>query len=203
MIQAVINDCGKKFRQKWVFKNLNYSFEPGKRYAITGKNGSGKSTLIKIIAAYIMPTKGSVTRKMNGNTLINENVYLHLAMAAPYIESIEEFTLPELIRFQKKFKLFQSSLSEDDILNISELTDSRNKAIKFFSSGMKQRALLSIAILSSAPLLLLDEPCANLDADARMWYAQLLDQYGTDRTIIIASNHNEEEYPKCEHIISL
>jgi len=68
---------------------------------------------------------------------------------------------------------------------------------------MKQRALLSIAILSSAPLLLLDEPCANLDADARMWYAQLLDQYGTDRTIIIASNHNEEEYPKCEHIISL
>jgi ABC-type multidrug transport system ATPase subunit len=203
MIQVIINDCGKKFRQKWVFRNLNYSFEPGKRYAITGKNGSGKSTLIKIIAAYITPTRGNVIRKLNGNTLTNDNVYLHLAMAAPYIESIEEFTLPELIRFQKKFKPFQSSLSEDDILKISELTDSQNKAIKFFSSGMKQRALLSIAILSSAPLLLLDEPCANLDADARKWYAQLLDQYGKDRTIIIASNHNEEEYPACQRIISL
>ena len=203
MIQVSINECGKKFRQKWVFKRLNYTFEPGQKYAITGKNGSGKSTLLKMIAAYITPSAGNVKWELNSDAVAPENVFRHLAMAAPYIESIEEFTLPELIRFQKNFKSFQPSLSENDILSVSELADSRNKAIRFFSSGMKQRALLSLAILSSSPLLLLDEPCANLDADARKWYAQLLDKYGSGRTIIIASNHNREEYPGFERIISL
>lgn len=203
MIQVIINDCGKKFRQKWVFRNLNYAFEAGQKYAITGKNGSGKSTLLKIIAAYITPTKGNASWEINGQTVIAENVFRHIAMAAPYIEPIEEFTLPELIRFQQKFKPFQKGLSENDVLNLSELADSSNKAIRFFSSGMKQRAMLSLAILSKAPLLLLDEPCANLDADARRWYTRLLEKYGRDRTIIVASNHNREEYPGFEHIISL
>ncbi len=203
MIQVNINDCGKKFRQKWVFKKLSYSFEAGEKYAITGKNGSGKSTLLKMIAAYITPSSGNIEWGLNGQTVAPENVFRHIAMAAPYIEPIEEFTLPELIQFQKKFKPFQHALSEDDIINLSGLADNRNKAVKFFSSGMKQRALLSLALLSSSPLLLLDEPCANLDADARKWYAKLLDKYGSDRTIVIASNHNREEYPGFEHIITL
>lgn len=203
MIQVRINDCGKKFRQKWVFKKLNHTFEPGQKYAITGKNGSGKSTLLKMIAAYITPTSGNVKWEFNGVAVAPENVFRHLSMAAPYIESIEEFTLPELIQFQRNFKSFQASLSEKDILNISELVESQYKAVRFFSSGMKQRALLSLAILSDSPLLLLDEPCANLDADARKWYAQLLEKYGKDRTIIVASNHNREEYPGFDRFISL
>lgn len=68
---------------------------------------------------------------------------------------------------------------------------------------MKQRAMLIVAIMSNTPLLLLDEPCSNLDGQARSWYADLLNEFGQNRTIIIASNHNKEEYPNCNNLISL
>ncbi len=198
-----IHDCGKKYHQKWVFRDIDCSFKPGQRYAITGKNGSGKSTLLKIIAGYVTPTTGTISWHLKNNKLLPENLYRHLSIATPYLETIEEFTFPELIRFTQKLQPFQKEFTENDILHLAQLEHSKNIAVKFFSSGMKQRVLLSLAILSSTPLLLLDEPCSNLDADARRWYKQSLDKYGIGRTTIIASNHNPEEYPDSQNAVNL
>ena len=203
MIEVNLNRCSKKFRGKWVFSKIDYVFEPGKAYAITGKNGSGKSTLLKILAAFLSPSNGSIDWKLNGKQLERESVYKHLAMSAPYIELIEELTFRELVHFQQKFKKYRNNLSEADILQLSGLVENHDKPVKFFSSGMKQRAGLTLAILVDAPLLLLDEPCANLDHEARLWYQNMLGSYKKDRTVIIASNHNPEEYPACTDIISL
>ncbi len=203
MIEAKISRCSKKYRGKWVFSKQDHVFVPRHICAITGKNGSGKSTLLKIIAGFISPSTGSINWRLNGKKLDRESVYKYLSMSAPYMELIEEFTLREMIQFQKKIKKFTSKLSETDIIQLSGLQENRNKPIKFFSSGMKQRAGLTLAILSASPLLLLDEPCANLDHDARSWYQTLLSQHKKNRTIIIASNHNPDEYPDCNDAISL
>lgn len=203
MIQVKINNCEKKFQGKPVFTNFNYVFEPGTTTAITGKNGSGKSTLLKIIAAFITPTKGDISWIASGNEIDAGEVYRHISMAAPYIEMIEEFSFPELVRFHNKFKTFNSSLSVEDIIAYSGFSDNHNKPVKYFSSGMKQRAGLALAMLSSSPLVLLDEPCANLDNNARSWYAKLHEDFGANRTIIIASNNNQDDYPNCNSIISL
>lgn len=198
-----IHDCGKKYHQKWVFRGIDCTFTPGQRYAITGNNGTGKSTLLKIIAGYTKLTAGTVTWHLQGKTILPENLFKYLSIATPYMESIEEFTFPELIRFIQQLQPFQKDFTEYDILHIAQLEKSKNTAVKFFSSGMKQKVLLSLAILSTTPLLLLDEPCSNLDADARKWYNQTLDKYGTGRTIIIASNHNPEEYPDSQNAVNL
>ncbi len=203
MIQVKINNCGKKFHGKPVFTNFNHVFDPGSITAITGKNGSGKSTLLKIIAAFITPTTGSVSWKSSEKEIDAGEVYKYVSMAAPYMEMIEEFTFSEMIRFHKKFKTLTDSLTVEDIVVYSGFSENRNKPIKHFSSGMKQRAGLALAMLSFTPLVLLDEPCANLDIDARAWYAQLLEDFGQNRTIIIASNNNQDEYPKSNSIISL
>ncbi len=203
MIEVNISRCSKKFRGKWVFRKKDHVFAPGHRYAIIGKNGSGKSTLLKIIAGFVSPSSGNISWSLNGNNLERASVYKHVAVSAPYMELIEEFRLPELIRFQESFKSYENNLSEYEIIRLSGLQESCNKPIKFFSSGMKQRVGLTLAILSAAPLLLLDEPCSNLDHEARHWYQTMLNEYGKGRTVIIASNHNPEEYPICDDIISL
>lgn len=203
MIKVTVSRCSKKFRGKWVFSKQDHVFEPGHTYAITGKNGSGKSTLLKIIAGFVSPSSGNINWSLNGEKLVRESVYRHVAMSAPYMELIEEFTLHELILFQRRFKNYRDELAEADILQLSGLEENRDKPIKFFSSGMKQRAGLTLAILSASPLLLLDEPCANLDHEARLWYQKMLREYKKNRTVIIASNHNPDEYPGADNVISL
>lgn len=203
MVQVEINNCSKKYQGNWIFKGLSHTFKPGTISAITGKNGSGKSTLLKIIAAYVTPTSGQIHLTINGKQIEPEDLFRYLSFAAPYMATIEEFSLDELISFQRNFKPYCRKLGNNDIVKYSGLADSRYKPIKFFSSGMKQRAMLIVAIMSNTPLLLLDEPCSNLDGQARSWYADLLNEFGQNRTIIIASNHNKEEYPNCNNLISL
>ena len=77
-----------------------------------------------------------------------------------------------------------------------ELTHAANKQVRFFSSGMKQRAKLGLAVLSTTPLLLLDEPTTNLDAKAVAWYQQLIADFTTNRLVIVASNQ-AHEYQFC------
>ncbi len=203
MIQLIASECGKKYRGKWVFRNLDFTFKGGRHHAVVGKNGSGKSTLIRILAGYAKPSEGSVHWHLNQSILNPETLYKHVYVVAPYLETIEEFTLFELIRFQQKFKPFKDSPSLSKIIEVAELGESKNKPLQFYSSGMKQRAMLTLALLSNSELVLLDEPCANLDKEARSWYANLLTQFGKDKTVVIASNHNEEEYQGVDGVISL
>ncbi len=203
MVQVQINNCSVKFDGKWIIKDFSHTFEPSGTYAITGKNGSGKSTLLKIIAAYLSPNDGTIKHTIHGTYIEPEGLFRYVSFAAPYIATIEEFSLEEVISFQRNFKPYCRLLSNNDIVKYSGLADSRNKPVKYFSSGMKQRAILMLAILSNTPLLLLDEPCSNLDMQARAWYADLLKEFGQNRTVIIASNHNREEYPDCNNLISL
>lgn len=72
------------------------------------------------------------------------------------------------------------------------------KHYKNFSSGMKQRVKLGLAILTDAPLLLLDEPVTALDAKSIQWYKDMINAYSMDRTILVFSNLREEEYGFCE-----
>lgn len=203
MIKLLVTACGKKYRGKWVFRNLNIAIEPGLQFAITGKNGSGKSTLIKILAGYTKPSEGTVEWFDDQKIIPPDKLFQHISIVAPYIEAVEEFTLPELIKFQSKFKTFKDSLTTSEVIEIAKLQDSQNKPLQQYSSGMKQRAMLTLAMLSTSKLVLLDEPCANLDKEARVWYADLLGKFGMDKTVVVASNHNPEEYPKANGVISI
>ncbi len=202
-MQVTLINAGKKYNNKWVFKGLSTSIEKGYRHAITGKNGSGKSTLIMMIAGYISPSKGSLQWSIEEHTLHVNDVYKHVSMASPYLELIEELTLEEMIRFHSKFKPCLQQLTVNDVINLSLLEASREKPVNQFSSGMKQRLKLILSIVSQSKIVLLDEPCSNLDADGILWYQQLLDRFCNNRTVVIASNHKAEEYPGCSRFIRL
>jgi ABC-type multidrug transport system ATPase subunit len=192
-MQIELQAVGRKFNHEWIFRNVNYTFAEGSHTVLTGGNGSGKSTLLQVIAGNLLPSEGKVHR----HGVDDAQAYRHLSMAAPYLELMEEFTLAESIAFQQKFKPWRAQLSNADVLSLSGLSHAAHKAIRHYSSGMKQRARLTLAILADAPLLLLDEPCANLDQAAMQWYAALVTAHIGNRTVIVCSNQQQTEHFFC------
>ena len=196
-----LTNAGKRFNRDWIFRHFNYTFLPGRSYAITGSNGSGKSTLLQITAGSMEVSEGSISCEAGNEKKDPENIYRHIAIAAPYIETIEEMTATEFLSFHSKFKPF-IDISIAEIIRIIGLEKAAAKQIRYYSSGMKQRIKLAQAFFSRVPLLLLDEPCTNLDTTGFDLYQQLVREYATGKTIIVSSN-DVNEYSFCEKVIKM
>jgi ABC-type multidrug transport system ATPase subunit len=198
MKQISLIGAGKRFNKDWIFRSLDYQFEMGQQYALIGNNGSGKSTLLQTISGYTTLSKGT----LDWSPFTNNNIFEQLSFAAPYLELVEEFTTLEQFEFQSKFKVMTPHLTIDKIIDRIGLKDALNKQIRYFSSGMKQRLKLALAIFTDVPILLLDEPCSNLDKEGYTLYQDLIKQYAMHKLIIVGSN-DPEEYRFCTKHINL
>lgn len=201
-MKVSLTDAGKRFNRDWIFRHLTYTFEEGNSYAIVGPNGSGKSTLLQLLSGAMQASEGKCEWSDADGPLINDEVYNYVSICAPYLEVVEEMTLKEFLEFHHHFKPFLPSLDINCIISRVGLDEARNKQIRFFSSGMRQRVKLAQAFFSDAPLLLLDEPCTNLDATGIQLYHQLIKEYCANRLVIVSSN-DEVEYNFCKQMINV
>jgi len=218
-----LSDAGKRFNRDWIFRHFNYTFNTGNSYAIVGPNGSGKSTLLQVIGGAIGLSEGGIavrratsgvrreTTGVSGEPAVvsgqtsglrrekeeTENIYQYISIAAPYLEVIEEMTVTEFLQFHQTFKPLLQALSIKEIIAVVGLATASNKQIRYYSSGMKQRVKLAQAIFSDVPVILLDEPCTNLDTSGITLYQQLISDYCTNRLVIVSSN-DEAEYGFCK-----
>lgn len=175
---------------------------PGTSYAITGPNGSGKSTLLQVIAGATLHNEGTVEFHNSKRVISSEQHYTNISIAAPYLELIEEMTAGEMLQFHASFKNLSPGMSHQDILTEAGLGKAIDKQIRYFSSGMKQRLKLALAFFSDTPVLLLDEPTTNLDADGIALYEKLVSGCTRDKLVIVSSNV-KQEYDFCEEIIAI
>jgi ABC-type multidrug transport system ATPase subunit len=197
-----LEHIGRRFNREWIFRDVNYEFESGHTYAILGANGAGKSTLLQVISGSLTSSEGIIHYSKGDNPIDQEEVFIHQSMAAPYLELIEEFTLSEIIDFHFRFKTYRKGFDKANLMDLLALKNSESKALKHFSSGMKQRVKLALAFCSDTELLLLDEPSSNLDQQGLDWYLNLASNHSSDRLLIICSNQ-EQEYSFCENRINL
>ena len=195
--------AGKKFFRNWIFKNLSLRLDSPQKISVLGKNGSGKSTLLQIVSGYESLNEGDIKYYGNGKEIPREDIYRSISIAAPYLELVEEYTLTEMIQFHFMFKSAVSNFTAGDIIQLAELEHSKDKIIKYYSSGMKQRARLALAILSDVSIVLLDEPLSNLDKDGELWYRNLAEKFLKDKSVIVCSNQNETEYFFCDRNINI
>lgn len=217
-MRITLIDAGKRFNRDWIFRHLHYEFIEGHTYAITGSNGSGKSTLLQIIggaiglsegkAVYREPDMAEVNRpdiavaKKQHVDISAEHIFRHISIAAPYLELVEEMTATEFLHFHQSFKPLLPSCTVRDILSRVGLGNAADKQMRYYSSGMRQRARLAQAIFSDTPIVLLDEPCTNLDAEGIALYRQLIKEYCQGRMVIVSSN-DTQEYDFCEKVIPI
>jgi ABC-type multidrug transport system ATPase subunit len=198
MVQISLHNAGKRFNKDWIFKDLNCIFEMGQHYALIGNNGSGKSTLLQIISGYATLSKGTI----DWGAYDTHSIFQQISIAAPYLELIEEFTTLEQFAFHEKFKPLRKDLSIEKMIEMIGLKAATHKQIRYFSSGMKQRLKLALAIFSETPILLLDEPCSNLDQEGYALYHDLIYKYAMHKLIIVGSN-DTQEYDFCKKHINL
>lgn len=201
-IRIITENLSKRFNREWIFRNLSYEFQSGTIYAITGPNGSGKSTLLQTLAGMIPQTAGTIGYHQDKTAIDVENVYERLTYAAPYLDLIEEFTLTEHLKFHFSMKKPRNGMSVSDLISAMYLERSANKRVGDFSSGMKQRLKLGLAMFTESEIIFLDEPGSNLDRTAFEWYYRQLLNLPQDALIFIASN-NPEEYPTSAKILNI
>lgn len=203
-MQIIAEQAGKKFISEWIVRGVDLQLLPGNSYTFVGPNGSGKSTLIQLLMG-IVPVSEGVIRYRDAKRdadIDPDHWYKSVMLAAPYMEVIEEYTLREFVNFHKKFKPFKNDLSAADFEEFIQLPHAKDKLIRHFSSGMKQRLKLGLAFSCNVPVIFLDEPTSNLDASGIDWYLKNVTQIDKDQLLIIGSNQ-EYEYAFCPNVISV
>jgi ABC-type multidrug transport system ATPase subunit len=203
MVRVAADNISKRFNRKAVFADLSFVVESGQVFGIIGRNGSGKSTLLKILGGLLTPSSGAVTHALNGAPVDSEKLYAEIGYAAPYLVLYEEFNAVENLQLYARIRRMDMDQRQaKDMLESVGLPVDRKDPVRSFSSGMKQRMKLLFATMHRPPLLLLDEPISNLDADGREVVRRIVDEARGSRTVIIATN-DDEDIALCDATVSV
>ncbi|MBX6379202.1 MAG: ABC transporter ATP-binding protein [Thermoflavifilum aggregans] len=200
----LLEHIGKRYNYEWVFRHLSFVFETATPAAVVGANGSGKSTLLQILSGSMLPTEGKLNYQDAENHPIHpEDFYQYVSFTAPYLDLPDEFTPLESLRFISRFRALWPGISPAEITEWVELPATAcRKPIRYLSSGMQQRVKLAHAFFVQSSVLLLDEPCTNLDKEGVRMYHRLVERFTGNRILVIASNR-PEEYDMCPKILSI
>ncbi|MBN2040559.1 MAG: ABC transporter ATP-binding protein [Spirochaetes bacterium] len=187
-----------------VLKNLNFTFSTGRAVAVTGHNGAGKSTLLEIIAGIKQPGRGKLRYEVNSEETDLRHLRGDIGFSSMRVNPYGELTALENIEFVSGVDPSDnvSDGKAEEFLKRFNLLNDRNKQVKYFSSGMKQRLRLILATLHDPHVLILDEPGANLDSDGREMIYSYIESVKKDKLVIIATNE-EAEADICEDRITL
>ena len=199
----VLEGLQKKFGKQHILQDVSYTFQTGSKTVILGSNGSGKSTLIKILSGALEATEGAPTYSFEAKNITAKSAGLHVGIAAPYVALNPMFSLNETLAFHEQFCPFPEGFKLTDWLYKAGLAAHEDKRLSTFSSGMLQRVRLLLAVANERPLLLLDEPLSNLDAEGVQFYTELIRSFALSKTIIVGSNYQEDEYDFCTNELLL
>jgi ABC-type multidrug transport system ATPase subunit len=180
----------KRFKQTLLFKNINIQLKTGDSFYITGPNGSGKSTLLQILAGIQRPSSGGITYTVNNAILSNDLYKDYIGFIAPQINPYDMLTAAENLKFLTSGSVDNNKISE--FLEKFDLYKHRDKTVKYYSSGMKQRLKLILALIRDPEILMLDEPCSNLDVSGRNILYQTINEIKSNKILIIATNESED-----------
>ncbi|TKI53089.1 ABC transporter ATP-binding protein [Lysinibacillus mangiferihumi] len=187
-IIETVNLC-KKYKTTYAVKDLNLQVKKGEIYGFLGPNGSGKTTSIKMLLGLIKATAGSVT--LFGKQLESDRNHI-LKKVGALVESPSYYG--HLTGYEN-LKIIQRMLNVsekriEEVLNIVRLTKAKNKLVKQYSLGMKQRLGIAIALLGKPELLILDEPTNGLDPAGIHEIRDLIKSLPeTDGITILISSH--------------
>jgi ABC-2 type transport system ATP-binding protein len=186
-----IESVSKKYaRSQWGLRNLQLELRPGV-LGLLGPNGAGKSTLMRILA--------TVTRATEGRVLWNE---IDIAKSPDPLRSVlgylpQDFgvyphlTAVEFLEYLAAAKGLDARTARqriDDLLDVVNLAEARNRPLGGFSGGMKQRVGIAQALLNDPELLIVDEPTAGLDPEERVRFRNLLSELSGERIVILSTH---------------
>lgn len=199
-----IEHLSKSFDKKEVLKDIDFTFEAGKIYGLLGRNGAGKTTLFNCLNKDI--------KTDNGSFYFTENEIKREALPEDIGYVLSTPTVPEFLTGREFLKFFMD-IHEGKIINpksLDEYFDSvsinaedRDRLLKDYSHGMKNKMQMLINIIAKPNLLLLDEPLTSLDVVVAEEMKQLLRSLKQERIIIISTHIMDLALDLCDEIVLL
>lgn len=176
-----VTGLSKSYNGKKVVDDLSFTMKEGNLFALLGSNGAGKSTTIKMML--------SLVKKDGGRIEIPEDAFLGYSPETPYFPPF--FTGMEVLLYYgvlQKIPREKLKVECGTLLHLVGLSEEKTK-IKFYSKGMLQRLALAQAMLGNPSILILDEPCAGLDAMGRIEMIELIMKLKTAGKTILMNSH--------------
>lgn len=178
----------KVFNRRTIFSGVSFALSEGDTLLISGRNGSGKSTLVKMIADVLTPTDGEITLEIP-RAVTSAGRFPFLGLVAPYLQLYEEFTAQENLEIGLGLRgLGHSTELAKLLLDRVGLGARKTDLVRTFSSGMKQRVKYAMALMHEPPVLLLDEPMANLDQEGVTLARSVMEEHRARGILIVATN---------------
>lgn len=199
-----VTNLTKKYGDHIAVDNLSFRVEKGQIYGFLGPNGAGKSTTMNIITGYLAATEGTVT--IDGKDIQKEPDEVRKSIGyLPELPPVYmDMTVGEYLKFVAELKKVPKKEREEQIGGVMELTrisDMKNRLIKNLSKGYRQRVGLAQAILGYPEVLILDEPTVGLDPKQIIEIRDLIRKLAENHTIILSSHILSEVSAVCDHIM--
>lgn len=194
MPSLVVEEVGHRYGSLLLFRRLSFTLTGGESLAVTGANGAGKSTLLRILSGVLNPKAGTVTLTVDGDPIGEEAHPLRAGLVAPALGLYGALTARENVAFLADARrLADAEARIESVLSRVGIADRADDPVSTFSSGMRQRVKYAAALLADPPLLLLDEPAANLDAPGREMVTSVIDdQQANGGMVVVATNRADE-----------
>ncbi|MGC8874977.1 MAG: heme ABC exporter ATP-binding protein CcmA [Chloroflexia bacterium] len=193
MHRLILQAIGKRYGRLRALQGVEAQVESGEVLVVAGRNGSGKSTLLRIIAGLTRPSSGTVVLYENGRILSPEERRSRIGLVAVDVALYGELTARENLAFFARVR-GQTLLPKEALRLLAEvgLAGREDDLVLTYSSGMRQRLKYACALLHRPPVLLLDEPGANLDASGTEMVERILAQQRQRGLVVLATNDPRE-----------
>ncbi|NPV65897.1 MAG: nitrous oxide reductase family maturation protein NosD [Anaerolineae bacterium] len=185
-----VHDLSKYYGAVAALEDVTFSISAGEAVALWGANGAGKTTALRCLMG-VIPFTGQVT--VNGLDPQRQGRAVRSAIGyVPQEAAFYDLTAREVLAFYARLKKAPAARIAT-VLEQVDLADHADKTVSALSGGMKRRLALAAALLADPPILLLDEPTANLDAQSRQSFLQLVRELNRAGKTIVFSSHRLEE----------
>jgi ABC-2 type transport system ATP-binding protein len=195
-----VHELTRRYGAVEAVRNVSFEVAPGEIFGLLGLNGAGKTTTIECLLGLRRPDSGSI--EIDGDDALAQPDVLRQLVGA----QLQSAALPDKITPREALTLFaslhgQSVADVDALLNRFALQAKAGASFDSLSGGQKQRLLLALALVHEPAILVLDEPTAGLDAQARRGLHRcILEQKSAGRTVLLCTHYLEEAQQLCDRI---
>lgn len=202
-MKLVIKHLKKNFEKKEVLKDINFEFEKGKIYGLLGRNGAGKTTLFNCLNEDLDLDGGEfyINDESDRNIKSEDIGYVLSTPNVPEFLTGREFLKFFIEINEKRIKNKKTIDEYFDFVQIEK--EDRDKLMKDYSHGMKNKMQMLVNIIASPDILLLDEPLTSLDVVAQEEMKQLFKDIKKDHIIIFSTHIMELALDLCDEIVIL
>lgn len=203
-MKLIVDNIVKNFDKKEVLKNANFTFEKGKIYGLLGRNGAGKTTLFNIISSDIEKTSGDIYIEEDEKKRNLNSSDIGYVISTPNVPSF--LTGREFLKFfldinKNKINDLKTIDEYFDLIKIDR--EDRDKLLKDYSHGMKNKMQMLTNIILKPNVLLLDEPLTSLDVIVQEEMKDILKDLKSDQIIIFSTHIMELALSLCDEIVLL